>query len=373
MGTRIPYSCDTAEDYWEDASVSLSSSHSWDAPSSPWLGASTPVYAKIDEEDETKRFSGLGSHPSRPHRDVNEYVTCSKGRRSFPPPLASSSTLSIKEGGRFVLKEMDADRPHGFLRAQRGDGRLRLQLVLPDEVNDEEDVHKESSPPVDDVTESKVDFLAEFGHAEHDAHGEETMTSNQEDCSTSDEEVIRRIYIDNVGRCVSFDNKEGLWSGGHVLEVEDFYAGRPPVQDVGSECMEHSACSTSQDVCMDVRCAILDTSLAQQDGLKNSKLEGEAMSPAFDGFYSSEPHRDISTCGGKEAIFLETDNFLTFGKLEMNQLVAESSNSSIEAESLWNVDVSNQALANLSPWSPKKMCLHQPIINMRPAFGLAMS
>lgn len=50
----------------------------------------------------------------------------------FPPPIPFCSTLSIKQGGRFVLKEMSASHPPqycSFLRAERRHGRLLLHLI----------------------------------------------------------------------------------------------------------------------------------------------------------------------------------------------------------------------------------------------------
>ncbi|MCO5562036.1 hypothetical protein L7F22_015662 [Adiantum nelumboides] len=59
--------------------------------------------------------------------------------RSSPPPMSFCVTLSIKEGGRFVLKETE-DRPplQSCFRVERTNGRLRLCLVEGEEVPEED-------------------------------------------------------------------------------------------------------------------------------------------------------------------------------------------------------------------------------------------
>lgn len=88
------------------------------------------------------RFGALPDRVDVPDQQCpslrDEEMGVSKGIRCFPPPIDSCATLSIKKGGRFVLKEVNA-RPHGFFRAQREKGRLLLQLVRPLQVEEEED------------------------------------------------------------------------------------------------------------------------------------------------------------------------------------------------------------------------------------------
>lgn len=70
--------------------------------------------------------------------------SASTGVKRFPPPLSSLNRNGqpsfflrpVRKDGRLELTEVRIDRPE-ILRAYRGDGRLRLHLILDDEDEDE--------------------------------------------------------------------------------------------------------------------------------------------------------------------------------------------------------------------------------------------
>ncbi|KAI5066528.1 hypothetical protein GOP47_0019152 [Adiantum capillus-veneris] len=348
------YNADALEDYWEDASVSLRSRLSWEAPSSGWLDVSTPVSNPDARSAESKSLCVSGSRHVRPCRysfDASDYLGSAKGQRCFPPPLTSCSTLSIKEGGRFVLKEMDADRPQGFFRAQRENGRLLLHLVLPDEVNDDVLTVKDNSDDEDEdfyetydggededassVVECTVDSSSGmFAHVDVDAHVEALGRREHSLWGFSEEEVVNRNGFDgSCGSCDGFVDKEC----DHTCEThcEAFHHASSlsdGLQDDRSEAGQVSLCPTREHVSKD-------------DGCSDTTERGSHCSV------------DVGE------LIVESRHSVEQGKRLGCQ----------QQESLWNVDAANHALASRSSWSANQMCLHPSLINMRPAVGLAMS
>ncbi|KAI5062568.1 hypothetical protein GOP47_0023107 [Adiantum capillus-veneris] len=120
------------EDYWEDASVCVGC----DPHRHRWFSAS------FLEEKEQKpvsvypRDNTLSVVPPSGYHDMQAdsplpRLPPPRSPQQFPPPIALCSTLSIKQGGRFVLKDMCAMHPPNCscLRAERRHGRLRLHLI----------------------------------------------------------------------------------------------------------------------------------------------------------------------------------------------------------------------------------------------------
>ncbi|MCO5588528.1 hypothetical protein L7F22_042485 [Adiantum nelumboides] len=336
------YGANTLEDYWEDASVSLRSCHSWEAPSSGWLEASAPDLSPNTQIAESRGFCDSGYRRVRPCRysfDVSDHLGPVKGRRCFPPPLASCSTLSIKEGGRFVLKEMDADRPQGFFRAQRENGRLVLQLVLPDESNEDfeicdgDDFGLTDEDGEDEGTCSFLDCSEESGSGlcnqiEHDPQDEEL---SKRGCfgGSSIEEVIVREVLDGSCEGVTRKERDSAYQEQEFLDSATSICGQ--LRDAGPKTGELKLSSTQGN-------------MQEEDYLV--RVEGG--------------------CHGS----VDVGQFVAENRLGPEQVGALSHQ---HEERLWNVDVANHALANRSAWSGNQLCLHQPLINVRPALGLAIS
>ncbi|XP_074558053.1 protein FANTASTIC FOUR 3-like [Curcuma longa] len=120
------------------------------------------------KELEESSGSGLNSR-EKPKTEVtaHEYRTCSAARARtgvFPPPPISSARRSGKswiyfkscrEDGRLVLRKVTAPTQE-LLHASRGEGRLKLHLVLPDEATpkggeeheEQEETTVEDTPPI---------------------------------------------------------------------------------------------------------------------------------------------------------------------------------------------------------------------------------
>ncbi|KAH7445298.1 hypothetical protein KP509_01G001700 [Ceratopteris richardii] len=133
---------DGFQDYWQDASVCMQSRNNWGTlMSTSFSDASNEDIAAEHTKNPTKPFPDSPPFSRKSYRyPFNNIVAKSsfsrKGPRSFPPPMAAFSTVSIKEGGRFVLKKMNTYRPRNFFRSQRVDGRLVLYLVTPNDFDD---------------------------------------------------------------------------------------------------------------------------------------------------------------------------------------------------------------------------------------------
>ncbi|MCO5612215.1 hypothetical protein L7F22_066478 [Adiantum nelumboides] len=341
------YGANALEDYWEDASVSLRTCHSWDAPSSGWLEASAPDISPITQIAQSRGLCDSGYRRVRPCRysfDASDYLGPVKGRRCFPPPMASCSTLSIKEGGRFVLKEMDADRPQGFFRAQRENGRLVLQLVLPDESNEDgvpvnEEICDGDDFGVTDEDESTCSFADysedsgsglcdEVVQVEHDPQDEEL---SKRDCfggSSIEEVIVREVF-------------DGSCEGVNVKERDSAY-------------QEQEFLDSATSVCAQLRDAGPKTGEMKLSSTRENVQEEEYLVRLEGGCHGS----------------VDVGQFVAESRLGPEQVDAFSHQ---HEECLWNADMANHALTNRSAWSANQLCLHQSLINVRPALGLAMS
>ncbi|XP_068663467.1 protein FANTASTIC FOUR 1-like [Aristolochia californica] len=95
-----------------------------------------------DREDMNKRSLShsprvrYSPRPSRSWSFNSRRISSSNDTsRNFPPPLTSISgedgirMSSHREGGRLVLKAVNAPSPHTYLQAERSDGRLTLRFI----------------------------------------------------------------------------------------------------------------------------------------------------------------------------------------------------------------------------------------------------
>lgn len=244
-----PHNPAAFEDYWEDASVSLGSCHGWEMPVNPFSTSATEEYKdRKTMEDMGGPHQVMSSDKACSASQVNEHMACLRRPRSFPPPMSSCVTLSIKEGGRFVLKELDP-RPQGFLRAERENGRLRLHLIQHDELDDEDEDSScyDCEPPPPPPAIDSEDNLSDQ---------EKKQTGHE----APDEEGIRNNGNDVVEMGETLDLDEGMCKS-HVCGVEHTEVGlsaseemlhTPDADNAGIDCstlerhvMKHIAAESS--------------------------------------------------------------------------------------------------------------------------------
>ncbi|MCO5593880.1 hypothetical protein L7F22_047899 [Adiantum nelumboides] len=197
------------EDYWEDASVCVGCvphSHGW---------FSFPTFIQEKEQAEPDVLSVyptdsmLYGVPSSDHLDMqaNSLLQCAipacslapRVPHQFPPPIALSSTLSIKQGGRFVLKDMCTLHPPNCscLRAERQHGRLRLHLVE-DDIMSSSNFSSSSacSQPLEQDEEHREEYMQAL-----DEDNKSICSSGlheDSDCMDQVATVENRTRVDNV-------------------------------------------------------------------------------------------------------------------------------------------------------------------------------
>ncbi|KAH7427241.1 hypothetical protein KP509_10G035300 [Ceratopteris richardii] len=344
------YVPDASEDYWQDASVSIRPCHSWEAPPSAWLtGSSSSKLLPEDVNEERKDvLSDSGSPRIRSCRYSFDSVDClcspTRGRRSFPPPLASTSTLSFKGGGRFVLKEMDVDRRQGFFRALRENGRLVLQLVLPDEVDDEKQVADTAFDGDNDNTKGSK----RNGEGEGEDHSGRSFA-----CMGGGANDVTDI-LSNVGNGDSEEHLTNQSKGGDKGKVLD-------EMESGASC--HADHAETRTRCDGDAVDVASAPVGRLEELAQRMVEVIGCS--------------ISACASTEGVF----------EVSESRMISES-DSSLNAASyvegtpigghlavqdpVWNVDMPGHAMASLSSWPSEQLCLHHSIVSRTLSLGLAM-
>lgn len=352
--TTMPYNFDAFEDYWEDASVSFGACPGWEIP----VNLCSASAQRKEEDKERVTMEGMCGHQQiMPSDDkvflasqMNEYMACLKQRRSFPPPMASCVTLSIKEGGRFVLKEMDA-RPQNFFHAERENGRLRLHLIQPDHVDDEED---------DGCSSNGEPATADL---EDNLSGED-LVKHKSEYQSLEEEGIGRNVIAGVKVSETLDIDKGMCRR-PVCGTENTVAECSTAEGMQNDDMEFSSLGKLQRV-----------------GRNAGNTAGIGGCPDVENLphLESDKEEKLHTCDESEAENSDKD-CSTLEKHMVRHIAAESSSSGMQVdvfgrqqqEPFWNVNVSKDAVADLNAWSSKQMFLHQSIARMSPALGLAMS
>ncbi|KAM5563751.1 protein FANTASTIC FOUR 1 [Rosa sericea] len=126
---------------------------------------------------ETPKLSDSVQALKRLNRSVN-------GGNNFPPPLTSIGGsngvqfLPHREGGRLVLKAVPVTSPANYFKVERGDGRLRLQLLRDMTLNS--DINEE----VEDAEEEEDEVVRE------EEVVEEIMEVETETCREEEEEEM---------------------------------------------------------------------------------------------------------------------------------------------------------------------------------------
>lgn len=208
----------SCEDYWSDASLSMPE---FATPSEQSEGIES---SKISKGSETElNFTPVSSDEELARQEssftdrlddvlpdaddeIASFLACDidedqrEEKRSvmdtqydiFPPPIVSPTKCSaythlpsdmqrvrfrsIKKDGRFILQELPVSAPQRYLRAERGNGRLRLQLIDiepfeaqagPAEEREEEQYEKEEAEEEAEEEEDEIDDEAEVEQEDH--------------------------------------------------------------------------------------------------------------------------------------------------------------------------------------------------------------
>ncbi|XP_050386621.1 protein FANTASTIC FOUR 1-like [Argentina anserina] len=172
----------------------------------------TPTFSASEESIvETPRLSETDPSPKRLVRRVN-------GRNNFPPPLTSLSDsngvqlLPRRESGRLVLKAVHVTSPGHYFEAERGDGRLRLRLLMDmplnsEEVEEDDDEEEDEAVKEDKVVEEMMEVETKTcREEEEEAMGVEAEDRSGVPCETEEEEMEENAEMEEKlrSRCKEY-------------------------------------------------------------------------------------------------------------------------------------------------------------------------